>query len=138
MTSYKHEIELITKQENAEVVLAFIEAHTQGMDDAKLARQMQLVGEELIVNVFTHAYAGSEGYFFLRISLFPEQRRFEMEIRDKGMPYNPLTRETPDTTIPIEDRQIGGLGVMLSIKMTDSQRYLRRNGHNILVVSKNY
>lgn len=138
MTVYRHEVEISTKAENMDAVMAFIETHTEGLGDPKLSRQLQLVGEELAVNVFSYAYAGGEGYFNLRICLYPEDRRVVMEFRDKGMPYNPLTRETPDTTVPISERPIGGLGVMLSIKMTDSQNYLRRSGYNILTVTKQY
>ncbi len=53
-------------------------------------------------------------------------------IADDGSPFNPLDCELPDTERPIDEREIGGLGVHLVRKMVDESRYERLDDLNIL------
>jgi anti-sigma regulatory factor (Ser/Thr protein kinase) len=55
---------------------------------------------------------------------------------DSGIPFNPLVRDEVDTGKPIEEREIGGLGVHFIKKLTDSQNYERRDEMNILTLMK--
>jgi anti-sigma regulatory factor (Ser/Thr protein kinase) len=45
--------------------------------------------------------------------------------------------EDPDTTLSIEDRDIGGLGVHLVKNVMDDVSYQRRNNRNIVTLTKN-
>jgi anti-sigma regulatory factor (Ser/Thr protein kinase) len=47
-----------------------------------------------------------------------------------------LEREAPDTTLPIEERPIGGLGIYLVRQFMDTVEYEYTNGENILTVMK--
>ena len=51
------------------------------------------------------------------------------------MPFNPLTHEPPDTTLPIDRRPIGGLGIFLVIKEADAITYDYSDNENVLTVS---
>ena len=51
---------------------------------------------------------------------------------DDGEPYNPLEKEDPDITLSAEERQIGGLGIFMVKKMTESMDYKYENNKNIL------
>ena len=42
----------------------------------------------------------------------------------------------PDTTLPLEERGIGGLGIFLTVKKMDSVVYDYVNGENVLTVKK--
>ena len=55
---------------------------------------------------------------------------------DRGRPYNPLAKPDPDVALSAEDRQIGGLGIYLVKKNVDEIGYIRREGQNILTVTK--
>ena len=49
---------------------------------------------------------------------------------------DPTQAEDPDTNASLEEREIGGLGILQVRSMTDTQVYARIDGHNILTVSK--
>ena len=55
---------------------------------------------------------------------------------DNGVPYDPLSREDPDTTLSAEERDIGGLGIFLVKKNMDEVAYEYKNGQNILRIRK--
>jgi anti-sigma regulatory factor (Ser/Thr protein kinase) len=55
-----------------------------------------------------------------------------LTIADDGSPFNPLDRGQPDTDLPIEEREVGGLGVHLVRKMVDEFRYERLDDLNVL------
>ena len=60
----------------------------------------------------------------------------KLTFRDDGVPYDPLTHEDPDTTLPAEKRPIGGLGIMMVKKIADAMSYERIENRNTLKVTK--
>ena len=59
-------------------------------------------------------------------------------VSDSGRPYNPLARQDPDITLPIEQREIGGLGVLMTKKLMDEVAYEYRDSQNILTLKKSW
>ena len=57
-----------------------------------------------------------------------------MKVSDEGIPFNPFALSKPDTSLGIDDREIGGLGVTLVREMTDSQEYDRLSGRNVITL----
>ena len=55
---------------------------------------------------------------------------------DSGEPFNPLKRSVPDISLPVHQRQIGGLGIYLARKNTDGMEYRYEDGKNILTFRK--
>ena len=41
---------------------------------------------------------------------------------DRGIPFNPLEKEDPDISGPIDERRIGGLGIFI-LKQTNKRHY---------------
>ncbi|MDR1490964.1 MAG: ATP-binding protein [Desulfovibrio sp.] len=78
--------------------------------------QVELAVEELLVNVFRHAYKGRSGAAEIgcRVVNLDGKPHFCVMVRDFGEPFDPF-REAPkpDTTLPLENRVPGGLGVHL-------------------------
>jgi len=70
------------------------------------------------------------------VDLSLEDGEMTIRLTDRGKEYNPLLREAPDTTLPAEERPIGGLGVHFCKKLTDEQEYARVDGCNILTLKK--
>jgi anti-sigma regulatory factor (Ser/Thr protein kinase) len=58
--------------------------------------------------------------------------RLLTEIIDRGIPFNPFDRAEPDTSLSIEERNIGGLGTLLVSKLLDEVSYDRRKDSNIV------
>lgn len=59
-------------------------------------------------------------------------------ITDDGKPFDPISHRDPDTTICAQDREIGGLGILIVKKTMSPVTYRRRNGRNILTMGKDY
>lgn len=67
-----------------------------------------------------------------------EARRKKLFIRmkDNGVALNPIERADPDTSVPLEERQIDGLGIYLVKKLTRDIRYKRLDALNVLTMRK--
>ena len=55
---------------------------------------------------------------------------------DDGTPYDPLAHVDPDTTLSAAERPIGGLGILMVKKMSDSVDYARVRNRNVLTIFK--
>ena len=94
---------------------------------------LQLALEEAVTNVINHGYADGQPHTFT-VELAAADRRATVIVTDDAPAYDPLARAEVDTTLPLEDRRIGGLGVHLVKKLMDSARYERRDGRNLLTL----
>jgi anti-sigma regulatory factor (Ser/Thr protein kinase) len=96
---------------------------------------LRLICEELVVNVVDYAYPEeAEGY--LDIEIEREEDSILIRFKDGGTPFNPLAREMPDITLPLEERRIGGLGIFLTVKKMDEVFYDYVNNENVLTIKK--
>ena len=57
-------------------------------------------------------------------------------ITDSGVPFDPTAMLEPDTKLDAQNRPIGGLGILLSRRLMDSIYYSRKNGKNVLSLTK--
>jgi sigma-B regulation protein RsbU (phosphoserine phosphatase) len=96
---------------------------------------MNLALEEAVVNVMNYAYPeGTIGDILIEAATTETQLVFT--IKDSGTPFDPTQVEDPDTTLSIEDRPIGGLGIFLVKQLMDSVTYNYTDGFNILTLKK--
>jgi anti-sigma regulatory factor (Ser/Thr protein kinase) len=95
---------------------------------------LQLVLEELVTNVINHGYTDGQPHTFT-VALSRAGRLVTAVIDDDAPAFDPLARAEVDTTLPLDQRPIGGLGVHLVKKLTQSAHYERRNGHNVLTLT---
>ncbi|MCR4671875.1 MAG: ATP-binding protein [Lachnospiraceae bacterium] len=125
--------------ENLEIVNAFLEEHL-GEAGCPFKDQMQIVvvAEEIYVNIAHYAYFPETGMFTLKLEIREDPCEAELTFIDSGMPFNPLEMEDPDITLPAEERDVGGLGILMMKKMMDSISYENTDGHNILKVIKKF
>ena len=90
---------------------------------------------EILTNIISYGYTDSgEHEITVRLSIEPGEMRVDVE--DDGQPFNPLEAPEADTTNPLEERAVGGLGVHLVRKLTDGLEYQRHEGKNSLVMKK--
>ena len=87
--------------------------------------------EELVLNIVD--YSGSD---YLDVEIMREENSITLRFRDGGKPFNPLDKEEPDFTLPLEQRKIGGLGIFLVTKYMDTVTYDHSGGENILTIMK--
>jgi anti-sigma regulatory factor (Ser/Thr protein kinase) len=99
-----------------------------------LLSKIELVLEELLVNVFDYAYPGdTSGQVTLHCLV--QEGKLLFVIKDQGVAFDPLASESVDTSLDIDQRRIGGLGIYLVRNMVDSIFYERQDGSNVLTVA---
>jgi anti-sigma regulatory factor (Ser/Thr protein kinase) len=100
-----------------------------------LVRQLELALDEIVTNIISYAYPDG-GAHVIRVDVGVDDSGITAIVEDDGVPFNPLDREAPDTTAPIEDRGIGGLGIHLVRELMDDVRYDRIGTRNRLTITK--
>ena len=99
--------------------------------DKPEARKMQLAVEEAVVNVIDYAYPiDTEGN--IEVRMMSDGHILKIVITDSGVFFDPTTKKKADTTLSAEERQIGGLGLLLVRELMDTINYEREEGKNIL------
>ncbi len=101
----------------------------------KVVQDLNLALEEILTNIISYGYTDNcEHEIKVRLSMQPEEVRVDVE--DDGQPFNPLAAPEADTTKPLEERTIGGLGIHLVRKLMDGLEYQRQEGKNLLIIKK--
>ena len=91
--------------------------------------------EGILTNIIKYGF-DEEGVHPIHITFRRVEDQIEMEFEDRGREFNPLEIGEPDLDSPIEDRQLGGLGIHLVKKMVDEAKYRREGDRNILLLRK--
>ena len=116
---------------NLERLLDFVEACAREAGlDSKNRQQLAIAAEEAIVNVIHYAYPEEVGN--IEIACARRGDAVMLIIRDWGVPFDPLKAPEPDTNRPLEERPIGGMGILLIKKMIPNLRYERKGRANQL------
>lgn len=117
----------------AEAIESFGEEMGLGM---KLVYMLNLALDELVTNVVSYGYDDPTSQGAISLSLAVKDGRLTATLEDDGRPFNPLAQIPPDTDLPLEERQIGGLGVHFVRTMMDDVQYHRIDGRNRLTLVK--
>jgi len=105
-------------------------------DDAAYA--LMLAVDELATNTVTHGYqdSGLSGDIMVTAEMAPEE--LIVTIEDTAPPYDPRAHRMPgeeDLQKPLEEREIGGLGVFLAMGGVDRFGYERVNDRNRVLLA---
>jgi serine/threonine-protein kinase RsbW len=98
------------------------------------AMALELALHEIFVNVALHAYPEAKGRVTVRIRRDGEN--LHMEIRDRGIPFNPIEMPPIDLENKIRLGTRGGVGVYLFKTLMDGYSYRRGSDENILTIYK--
>ena len=124
--------------ENIAQVTAFVDEQLEELNcPARAQMQIDIAIDELFGNIAQYAYQPGNGPATVRVEVLKEPLAVVITFMDQGIPYDPLKREDPDVTLPIEERKTGGLGVYMVKKTMDDVSYEYRDGKNILKIRKN-
>lgn len=93
--------------------------------------------EEHLTNVLTYGYEPGAPHRVV-VGLKVEGDCLCVDVEDDGKPFDPLATPRADTSLPLEDKPIGGLGVHLMRQFMDELSYVRESGMNILRMTKRF
>jgi anti-sigma regulatory factor (Ser/Thr protein kinase) len=107
--------------------------------DCPMRAQMQIdiAIDELFGNIAHYAYSPGIGQATVQVDVVEEPLSVVITFIDNGVPYDPLAKADPDTTLSVEERDIGGLGIYMVKKSMDEIAYEYKDGQNILKIKKN-
>lgn len=108
---------------------------TQHDIGGKLRYHLLVSIEEILTNIIKYGF-DEQGVHPIHITFRNDSGAIEMEFEDRGREFNPLEVGEPDIDTPIEDRQLGGLGIHLVKNMVDVAQYRRVGDRNILLLRK--
>ena len=105
-----------------------------GLDESSM-HKVEIASEEALVNIIRHAYKNKAGS--IEIFIQDGEPFIEITILDHGPPFNPLEKDISfDRSAGIDEREIGGLGILFMRQYMDEVRYRRDGDANILSLIK--
>lgn len=124
-------------------ICEFVHSHISDAAVENAGFNLDLIVEELFVNVATHAYEGapsSKRGVDIFVADDVSNNVVHILLQDSGVAYDPTLRKISALTGAerLEDLEVGGMGLLLVRKLSDSMRYERFGDHNILHVTKHY
>ena len=137
MSNTYRELTLPAEVERLPEVLSFIEEQLEQLRcPLKTQMEISVAAEEVYVNIASYAYAPDTGTATVRMACTEDHSAVTLTFIDSGIPFNPLEKEDPDLSLPVEEREIGGLGILMVKKTMDEAHYERVDGQNILTLTK--
>ena len=119
----------------AEVNAAFAGFAEEHALPEAVRRSLNIALDELLANALSHGRMGLDPCF-VTVEVELDQERVTVTLTDDGTPFDPFEQDAPDTTLSVEERPIGGLGIHLVGQLMDQVSYQRRDSHNVVVLVK--
>ena len=124
--------------DNIPTVTAWVDEQLEALDcPMKAQMQIDIAIDELFSNIARYAYNPETGPATVRVEVAENPMAVVITFIDKGIPYDPLKQEDPNTHLPAEEREIGGLGIFMVKKTMDDITYEYKDGQYILSIKKN-
>lgn len=100
---------------------------------ARSVTRLHVAIEEHLTNIISYGYQpGQKGTINVRFAVEPSN--LTVEIEDDGRPFNLAQAPEVDTSLPLDERPLGGLGIHMIRKSVDRLEYRRSNGRNMLTL----
>ncbi len=93
--------------------------------------KMNIALDEIFSNIVKFSNAT-----YAKVSCGVEENMVFLKFEDDGIPYNPMDKEDADITLNAEERDIGGLGILMVKKSMDIMSYSYEDSKNILILKK--
>lgn len=87
-------------------------------------RSVALILDELVTNTILHGYRG-QPWGAIAVEASVEDGAIAVQLTDQAPPFDPLSLPPPDTDADIEQRSIGGLGILFVRRLADELSYRR-------------
>mgnify|MGYP002622218383 CR=1 FL=1 len=104
----------------------------------KTMLQIDVAIDEIFTNICSYAYAPGVGKAGIKLEACEDPGGVIITFTDSGTPFDPLAAGEPDITLPAEERETGGLGVLMVRKTMDDVSYEYKDGKNVLKLLKSF
>lgn len=114
--------------ESAQLVYDYLSDRMEKFDiPLKVMNRVQVVADEIYSNIFNYSGATKSS-----VTIKRSGNDLVLTFRDNGNKYDPTKAEEPDISLSVEERGIGGLGILMVRRMTKNMEYSYENGFNCL------
>ena len=130
-SSHEVAMEAMLSDSSMEDVIGFAEGTLESMDvPMKQAHRSMIVLDEICSNIFK--YSGAKVF---RVSIRKSEDDVILTFMDDGEEFDPLLAEDVDISEPVDQRDVGGLGILLSKSLSKSIDYEYVDGNNVITVT---
>ena len=91
--------------------------------DPEKTKDLILAVNEATTNIFIHGF--DRASCNVEISVETIDHAVFVTILDDGPPFDPTQAPLPDTTVPLDKRRPGGLGILMMVEYSDQLIYTR-------------
>ena len=131
------ELTIAATIENIETVTDFVNEQLEAYDcPMKAQMQIDIAIDELFGNIAHYAYNPEIGSATVRVEVIEDPLSVVITFIDNGVPYDPLKKEDPNTTLSADEREICGVGIFMVKKTMDDIIYEYKDGQNRLTIVK--
>ena len=103
----------------------------------EVVHDLNLALEEVVANIILYGYE-DEREHQIDVDIYVQDSDVTLEVCDDATAFNPLEKSVPDLDKPLEEREIGGLGIYLTRTLMDELEYKREQGKNLLRMKKKF
>ncbi len=133
----KYELKIKNKVDELSKLPPFVNKVCGDMNlSDEMTMNLNLVLEEAVSNVVLYAYPKGSEDDDIDISATTSEKSIVFVITDRGVAFDPLQAGQVDTTLPADDRQIGGLGIFIIKNIMNELEYQRVEGKNVFILKK--
>lgn len=127
----------ISLNPNAESVILAEDYVSHIMEESdipvKTVNKVSVAVDEMYSNVVAYSEA-KEAAIYCETT----DNMVKIVLADNGVQFDPLTKENPDVSLALEEREPGGLGIYMTKKIMDEVSYCYEDGYNIVTLVKYY
>ncbi|MDD5474926.1 MAG: SpoIIE family protein phosphatase [Syntrophales bacterium] len=127
---------LSNRLEELERLAAWLNERAETLALSKpLLMDLNLVLEEWFVNVTSYAFTDDTDHR-IEVRIRQSGNELHIEVEDDGEPFDPTVRADVDTSLSLEERPIGGLGIHFIRSRMDGFHYRREGSRNVVTLLK--
>jgi serine/threonine-protein kinase RsbW len=103
--------------------------------DTAIIPDILLATTEAATNIIVHGYQEKEGTIDIEVT--KDRDSLVIRLRDQAPLFDPTNVPSPDVSLPLENRPLGGMGILLTKDAMDEVTYqVTPNGENELTLVK--
>jgi serine/threonine-protein kinase RsbW len=135
--SHASSLRIRAELKQLEVLRRFVEEQTRALGvEPSAVYDILLAVEELATNIMVHGYRDPSGTIEVELRRLGDA--LEVRLRDQAPPFDPTLVAAPDTTLPLDLRPLGGMGIHLARHFMDSiiHRALPEGGNELILLKQ--
>jgi sigma-B regulation protein RsbU (phosphoserine phosphatase) len=135
---YHRGISLLNDVKEVPALGIFVGSICHDMRFNELTEQgIRLAVEEAVVNIMNYAYPeGTRAVILIEVDADVDLETLTFVLRDEGVAFDPTAYQEVDVDTHVGQQKVGGLGIHLMRHYMDTLTYERKDGENILTMTK--